>query len=154
MHPAQNSTPMPKVIYNQAKAGHGYDLLAIALDDIIPTCQTIEATSHRSRRTAEERYPQWRGTLAKVVRSAIAADRRWMGRKHPFPLHPVDVFRADIYILEYILHKIMPERAASEASGTPVCDNYPQWIHDLDGMVKDAVTKDRAYYYGTQRTDI
>jgi hypothetical protein len=49
---------MPKVIYNQAKAGHGYDLLAIALDDIIPTCQTIEATSHRSRRTAEERYPQ------------------------------------------------------------------------------------------------
>lgn len=138
-------------IRNTAILHHiGYDLLAIALKDIIPAHHAITAAGHRSRKHPSELYPQWRNKLCSEVRSHIEGDRRFDGRQHPYCAHLVDLFGIDATILEYILKTIMPQLAQCTPTGPFEADRYEQWAHDLKALVNTAVAKDREYYGGTQ----
>lgn len=140
---------MSKIRNTPILSGPGYDLLAIALDKIIPAHHAIEIARHRSRRHPSELWPKFHKLVRTVIVSEIKKDRRTLGRVRQYHTDLVDVFGMDHEILDYILRCIMRERAALRTPikcGTYECDLYPQWAAALDALVHAAVRMDRIHY--------
>jgi hypothetical protein len=143
-----NSITMSKVRNTPILSGPGYDLLAVALDKIIPAHIAIEAARHRSRRHPSELLPKFRAQVRAIIVREIKKDRTTTGRLRP--CHPalVDVFGMDRDIVDYILRCIMRERAQCHpsAGGAFECDYYPRWATSMDALVHAAVRMDRIHY--------
>jgi len=139
---------MSKIRNTLTLSGPGYDLLAVALDKIIPAHYDIEAVRHRSRRHPSELLPKFRAQVRAILMREIKKDRTITGRLRPYHTALVDVFGLDRDIVDYILRCIIRERAQCHpfAGGLYECDHYPRWAASLDALSHAAVRMDRIHY--------